>query len=161
MMRYSAVVAVASSTAPGVFETLMPITNVTFVNRGDGCRLTLGCTGGDVDLIVPSPIVRDPLDPRLSQGRDDFRIKDADFIGGAVVSIRADNPVVFSSRLEVLQEIDPVGRVHSLQDKKSLVQGISSAIYTDDDLRQTSEHLLSLSVCPCKVTANQNLGHRS
>ena len=118
MIRYSAVVAVASSTAPGVFDTLIPRTNVALANSDDKSWLTLGYTSRDVDLIVTSTIMRDPLDPRLSQGRDDFRIEDADKIGGDIVPVRADDSGVFPSRLEVFQKISPIGRVHSLQNKR-------------------------------------------
>jgi hypothetical protein len=41
-------------------------------------------------------------------------------LGGEVVSVHADDPSVFPSRLEILQEIGPVGRVHSLKRKEKL-----------------------------------------
>ena len=87
--------------------------------------LTLGYTGGDVDLIVTSPIVCDPFDSRLGQGRDYFQIEDPNSASGDVVSVRADNPCVFPSGFEIPQKIGPVWRVHSLGDKrKHLVQSI-------------------------------------
>ena len=118
MIRYSAVVAVASSTAPGVFDTLIPRANVVLANRDNRNLLTFGYTGGDVDLIIASSIVRDPLDPRFSQGRDDFRIEGPNSVGGGIVSVRADNPRVFPSRFEVLKKISPVERVHSLGNRR-------------------------------------------
>jgi len=125
MIRYSAVVAVASSTAPGVFDTLIPRTNVMLTNRDNKDSLTLGYTGGDVDLIVTSPIVCDPFDSRLGQGRDYFQIEDPNSASGDVVSVRADNPCVFPSGFEIPQKIGPVWRVHSLGNKrKRLVQSI-------------------------------------
>ena len=125
MIRYSAVVAVASSTALGVCDTLIPRANIMFAGRDENSLLTLGYAGGDVNLIVASSIVCDPLDPSISQGKDDCRIEDPDNVGGDVVSVHADNPCVFPSGFEIPQKIGPVWRVHSLGDKrKRLVQSI-------------------------------------
>ena len=148
MIRYSAVVAVASSTVPGVFDTLIPNrTKIMLADRDNGNQLTLGYAGGYVDLIVASSVVCDPLDPRLSQGINDFRIEDSDKVGGDVVSVHADNPCISPPRFEVLQKIGPVGRVHSLQNRgKRSVQGTSPVIWTNDSLRQPSEHFLGLSI---------------
>lgn len=117
MIRYSAVVAVASSTALGVCDTLIPRANIMFAGRDENSLLTLGYAGGDVNLIVASSIVCDPLDPSVSQGRDDCRIEDPDNVGGDVVSVHADNPYVFPSRFEILQKFSSVGRIHSLKAK--------------------------------------------
>lgn len=65
-------------------------------------------------MIVTGSVVCDPPHPRLSQGRDDFRVEDTNGVSGDVMPVHADNPSVFSSRLEILQKIRPVGRVHSL-----------------------------------------------
>jgi hypothetical protein len=130
-------------------------------NRKNNSRLTPGPARGDVNLVVAGSVVCDPLDPRLGQGRDDFRIEDADKIGGVVVSVHADDPGVFPSRLELLQEISPVGRVHSLKTKtKFSLRHSTRDNQTDDDFRQTSEHLVGLGIGPHKVTTYQNLGHR-
>jgi hypothetical protein len=64
--------------------------------------LTFRYAGGDVDLIVSGSVMSYQLDPGLSQNRDDFRIEDANFIGGDVVSVHTPDTSVFPSGLEIL-----------------------------------------------------------
>ena len=48
----------------------------------------------DVDLVVSSPVVRDPFDGRRKL-RDKFPVEDTDTVRGDVVSVNADDAVVF------------------------------------------------------------------
>lgn len=69
------------------------------MGRGRG-RVTLDCTLGYVDLVVPSAVVRDPLDgARLCERTDNFLVEHADIVCGVVVAVDRDRTVIFSAWL--------------------------------------------------------------
>lgn len=112
-------VAVASSTAPGVLDTKIPRSSeqATQARRSTNV-LTLRFAGGNIDLVIAGAVVRYPLDAGC-QGGDDLLVEDANLICGDVVSVDTNDSFIFSARLEVLEEVGPVWRVHRLKSTKS------------------------------------------
>lgn len=114
-MRKSAVVAVASSTAPGVCDTRIPVCACRNRNRLLERWRTSSRAFLDVDLIVTRAVVCDPPDgPSRSEGTNDFLVENADPGRRIVVAVYAYYSVVFPTWLQPRKEICPVWGVHSL-----------------------------------------------
>ena len=69
--------------------------------------------GPDVDLVVPCAVVRDPLHARCD-GVNELLVKDADAVGGVVVSVDADDVVILIAGRERSEELSSVSAVHGL-----------------------------------------------
>lgn len=116
-MRYNAVVAVASSTAPGVFETRMPRQRdrIAYQNEIGAPMIeqiswrspTFLFAGQHVNEIVACPVMRDPLHTRR-QSFDQITIKNPDSCCRDITPVDPDGTLIRPTRLEASKELGAI-----------------------------------------------------